>query len=53
MTMQEAVLIARWFIAEGGTLEEFVDVLERPDRWRPEINAALALSEIDTEGMVQ
>ena len=50
MSTRETVLLARWFIAEGGTLEEFVDAIERPDRWRAEIHAALALDEIDFEG---
>lgn len=45
MNAREAALLARWFIAEGGTLEEFVDAIERPDRWRSEIDAALSLAE--------
>lgn len=46
VSTREMALLARWFIAEGGTLEEFVDAIERPDRWQPEIHAALALDEL-------
>ena len=46
MNPKETLLLAHWFIAEGGTLEEFVDAIERPDRWQPEIHAALALDEL-------
>lgn len=49
MTQHQTVLLARWFIAEGGTLEEFIDALERPDRWHSEIHAAMALDEIELD----
>jgi hypothetical protein len=42
-TNADLALLARWFLADGGTLEEFVDVLEKPHRWMAEMNAAQVL----------
>ena len=41
--LADFAIFARWFLAEGGDLEQFVDVLERPDRWESDIRAARAL----------
>ena len=47
LNQQDMVNLARWFQAEGGTLHDFIDALERPDRWAAEIAAARLLASLD------
>lgn len=49
-TIADLAIFAKWMDAEGSTLAEFVDVLERPDRWESEIAAARALHDAMPEG---
>jgi hypothetical protein len=44
--LADLLLLAHWMDAEGGSLAEFIDVIERPDRWQAELNAARALAEM-------
>ena len=39
------VAAARWVIAEGGDVNELLDVIEKPWRWQVEADAALSLEE--------
>ena len=50
VTIADLAIFAKWMDAEGSTLTDFVDVLERPDRWESEIAAARALHDAMPEG---
>ena len=39
------VAAARWVIAEGGDVNELLDVIEKPWRWQVEADAAQSLEE--------
>ena len=49
-TIADLAIFAKWMKAEGSNFDDFIDVLERPDRWESEIAAARALHDAMPEG---